>query len=101
MFFSSAYTLHISHLDWFSPQNEKVLGSHHHKAHELMAQNLLNLISLEKTNESTLTFTFTMVQPQTLHPRDSKLTCFVHFSGHKVQDHTVISTLQCISTSVY
>lgn len=33
-------------LHWFPPQDEEVLCSHHHKAHELVAQNLLNLIGL-------------------------------------------------------
>lgn len=37
----------VSHLYWFPPQNEEVLCSHHHEAHELVAKDLLNLISLQ------------------------------------------------------
>lgn len=37
-----------TYLHWFPPQDEEVLCSHHHKAHELVAQNLLNLIGLEQ-----------------------------------------------------
>lgn len=33
-------------LNWFPPQDEEILRSHHHKAHEFMAQNLFNLICL-------------------------------------------------------
>ncbi len=39
--------LSVSHLYWFPPQNEEVLRSHHHEAHELVAKDLLNLISLQ------------------------------------------------------
>lgn len=37
----------VSYLYWFPPQNEEVLRSHHHEAHELVAKDLLNLISLQ------------------------------------------------------
>lgn len=36
-----------SYLHWFSPQDEEVLRSHHHEAHELVTKDLLNLISLK------------------------------------------------------
>lgn len=42
----------ISHLHWFPPQDEEVLCSHHHEAHELMAQDLLNLICLQGHSKS-------------------------------------------------
>lgn len=44
----------LSHLHRFPPQDEKVLRSHHHEAHELVAQNLLDLICLfeERTSHS-------------------------------------------------
>lgn len=35
-----------TNLDWFPPENDKILGSHHHESHELVAENLLNFISL-------------------------------------------------------
>lgn len=37
-------------LHWFSPQDEEVLRSHHHEAHEFMAQDLLNLVCLLDSN---------------------------------------------------
>lgn len=33
-------------LHWFPPEDEEVLRPHHHEPHELMAQDLLNLIGL-------------------------------------------------------
>lgn len=36
------------YLNWFSPQDKEMLSSHHHESHELLTQNLLNLISLEE-----------------------------------------------------
>lgn len=36
-----------SYLHCFSPQDEEVLRSHHHEAHELVAQDLLDLVSLK------------------------------------------------------
>lgn len=41
------WPVHHTYLYWFPPQNEEVLCSHHHETHELMAQNLLNLICLQ------------------------------------------------------
>jgi hypothetical protein len=38
------------YLDRFPSEYHKVFGSHHHKAHELVAQNLLNFISLDAYN---------------------------------------------------
>jgi hypothetical protein len=35
------------YLNWLPPQDEEVLRSHHHEAHELMAENLLDLIRLQ------------------------------------------------------
>ena len=46
---TNAYTIHcvgITDLDWFSPHDCEVLSSLHHETGELMAQNLLDLISL-------------------------------------------------------
>lgn len=40
----------LPHLHSFSPQDEEVLGSHHHEAHELVTQDLLDLISLQWTS---------------------------------------------------
>ena len=37
----------FSYLYCFPPQNEEVLCPHHHEAHELVAKDLLNLISLQ------------------------------------------------------
>lgn len=37
----------IPYLNWFPPQNEEVLSSHHHEPHEFVAKNLLDFISLQ------------------------------------------------------
>lgn len=39
---------HCSYLYWFPSQDEEILSPHHHEAHEFMAQNLFNLICLQK-----------------------------------------------------
>lgn len=36
----------VSHLHGFPSQDEEVLRSHHHEAHELVAQDLLDLVRL-------------------------------------------------------
>lgn len=40
-----------SHLHRFPSKDKEVLCSHHHEAHELVAQNLLNLIGLVRAEE--------------------------------------------------
>lgn len=42
----------FSHLHRFPSQDEEVLGSHHHEAHELVAQDLLDLVRLGGTIKS-------------------------------------------------
>ena len=40
------------YLNWFSPENKEVLGSHHHESHKLLTQDLLNLISLRRRQDT-------------------------------------------------
>ena len=44
--------LFCTYFDWLSPEDEEMFGSHHHETHELLTQDLLNLISLMKRSES-------------------------------------------------
>lgn len=46
----------FSHLHRFPSQDEEVLRSHHHEAHELVAQDLLDLVRLVETSELVLGF---------------------------------------------
>lgn len=49
------------YLNWFPPQDEEVLCSHHHESHELMAQYLFDLVSLKHIYAGQ-TFMFAQIQ---------------------------------------
>jgi len=57
------------YFNWFPSQNDKVFCSHHHEPHELVAQNLLNLIRLP-----THTHAHTHARTRT-HPMASSSAC--------------------------
>jgi len=53
------------YFDWFPSQHDKVFCSHHHEPHELVAQNLLNLICLHTHTliaHTTASITNTLIQ---------------------------------------
>ena len=69
----SVRTNYRSNLHWLSSEDEEMLSSHHHEPHKLLTQNLFNLISLQPTAHTRISF----LPDYQEKPNPQKMTCLM------------------------